>query len=244
MGFVPTSTRQALEIALMVTRADLAPPYLMPPLISTPTQDEPLIHEINTSPTFGRLWEVYSQDGNGAYRATLHALLVSLSSLPVEEYNRRMLAISISLTGLTQDSRSLSTILEIADQHEMLERHLLMTNDNQLMATLRHATAGFAVRQFGLPLRNSTRGGTHLSPPKSGKTQPTLTLTLPKACASTQLLNSSPTPSSTPQLNHLLWSSTPLPTASTATSCSPSPPKSWRRHLPSHSSTAWIAPFL
>ena len=158
MGFVPTSTRQALEIALMVTRADLAPPYLMPPHISTPTQDEPLIHEINTSPTFGRLWEVYSQDGNGAYRATLHALLVPLSSLPVEEYNKRMLAISISLTGLTQDSRSLSTILEIADQHEMLERHLLLTNDNQLMATLRHATAGFAVRQLGLPLRNSAQG--------------------------------------------------------------------------------------
>jgi len=142
----------------MVTRADLAPPYVMPPHISTPTQEQPLIHEINTSPTFGRLWEVYSLDGNGAYRATLHALLVPLSSLPVEEYNKRMLAISISLTGLTQVSSSLSTILEIADQQEMLERHLLLTNDNQLMATLRHASAGFAVRQLGLPLRNSAQG--------------------------------------------------------------------------------------
>jgi hypothetical protein len=69
-----------------------------------------------------------------------------------------MLAISISVTGLTQNSHSLSPILEIADQHEMLERHLLRTNDNTLMATLRHATAGFAVRQLGLPLCNSSQG--------------------------------------------------------------------------------------
>ena len=135
-----------------------SPPLCHAPHISTPTQEQPLIHEINTSPTFGRLWEVYSLDGNGAYRATLHALLVPLSSLPVEEYNKRMLAISISLTGLTQVSSSLSTILEIADQQEMIERHLLLTNDNQLMATLRHASAGFAVRQLGLPLRNSAQG--------------------------------------------------------------------------------------
>ena len=101
---------------------------------------------------------MHSQDGNGAYRATLHALLVSLSALTVQDYNRRMLAISISVTGLTQDTRSLSPILEITNQNETLERHLLRTNDNQLMATLRHATAGFAVRQLGLPLCNSSQG--------------------------------------------------------------------------------------
>ena len=158
LGFVPTSTRQALEVALIVTRADLAPPYIMPPLITTPSLDEPLVHEVNTSPDFGHLWEVYSQDGNGAYRATLHALLASLTALTVEDYNRRMLAISTSITGLTQDTRSLAPILEITDQHEMLERHLLKTNDNQLMATLRHAAAGFVVRQLGLPLGHSHHG--------------------------------------------------------------------------------------
>jgi hypothetical protein len=218
LGFVPTSTRQALEVALIVTRADLAPPYIMPPLISTPTQDDPLVHEINTNPKFGQLWEVYSQDGNGAYRATLHALLVSLTSLTAEDYNRRMLAISISITGLTQDTRSFSPILEIANQHEMLERHLLRTNDNPLLATLRHATAGFAVRQFGLPLCNSSQGWDSLITTQVWKDPTYIDADPSKACASTQPLNSPPTPSSTPKLNHLLLSSTPLPTASTATS--------------------------
>jgi hypothetical protein len=124
----------------------------MPPFITTPTLDFPLVHETNTSPDFGQLWEVHSQDGNGAYRAVLLGLLVVLASLPVEVYNRRMLTLSISITGLTQDPRSLAPMLEISDQHEMLERHLCRTNDDRLMSTRRHATAGFAIIHFGLPL--------------------------------------------------------------------------------------------
>ena len=163
-------------VASIVTRADLAFPFVIPPLISTPTLDVHLVHgTTTTSPDFGQLWEVHSQDGNGAYRSTLLGLLVVLASLPVKDYNKRMMALSISITGLTQDTRSLAPILEISDQHEMLKRHLRRTSDNQLRSTLRHATAGFVIRHFGLPLCNSSHGCTghpHYHPSLERPNQP------------------------------------------------------------------------